>query len=82
MNEATCPYCDAALDSATDPYGTRRPNAGDLTVCIVCAQLCAFTDNMLLRKLTPKEEQDAMSHDHIKKLVAAVRKIDRRTINS
>lgn len=52
---SACPRCGHVMDCATPMFGDARPQAGDVTVCIRCAQLCAYEPSMTLRALTDEE---------------------------
>lgn len=43
-----CPNCGKRLSAATDPRGVARPSVGDYTVCIGCASVFVFGDDMSL----------------------------------
>lgn len=63
-----CPNCGYLIDSHRlvaeqldgSPLGTRIPDpvpeAGDVTVCLKCAELFAFDTDLSLRPLTPAEK--------------------------
>jgi hypothetical protein len=48
-----CPYCGALLDAAGsfDEESTEVPGPGDASICIGCAGLLVFTEDMGVRKL-------------------------------
>ncbi len=59
----TCPTCNSPLNGSTDDGDTRPPRDGDLSLCIHCATLCAFTDQVTrLRLATPQELAEAEQH--------------------
>jgi hypothetical protein len=51
-----CPQCRAKLDAVTDPREGKRPKPGDFSVCIHCACLMIFNDDLTLRESTLKEQ--------------------------
>lgn len=52
---ARCPWCRTKLDAASDPVGDATPKPGDLSVCINCAAMLTFGDDLKLRALSAKE---------------------------
>jgi hypothetical protein len=53
-----CPYCHTTLDAAgtLDVEAPRRPEAGDITLCIRCGEWAVFADDQgALRKPTDPE---------------------------
>lgn len=48
-----CPVCGKTVDAAT-PFikgqEKARPRPGDVTVCVGCGEICAYTDEMTLRR--------------------------------
>lgn len=71
-----CPYCETKLDAATDLETVVMPKPGDISICIKCAQLLIFTDDLTLRKPIPADE--IVITDQIRLYQQAVRAIDRR----
>lgn len=47
-----CPHCGSLVDAAT---GDRTPEAGDFTICLYCAGINRFNDNLLLVKSNLQE---------------------------
>jgi hypothetical protein len=66
--QARCLNCNTMLDAASDLLGDARPNIGDLTICIKCGHLMAFTDDLMLRELTDQEIKDYAGDPRIVKL--------------
>lgn len=50
-----CPNCGKTLDAATACEGDRKPAPGDFTVCIYCAIILRFDNDMNLREVTKEE---------------------------
>lgn len=74
-----CPYCDVDLDAAGS-YEGKTPDPGDLTVCVSCASLLAYGDDMRLRKVVPADLADLPedAKQIVRTYQQAVRGIDRR----
>jgi hypothetical protein len=81
--KSPCPYCDAPLNATTSPKGY-VPVPGCFSVCIECAQLLIFRDDLTLRAVTTAEFKE-IEREHpkffaeITIMQRAVRAIDRRT---
>ena len=43
------------MDAASHPRDDSAPVPGDITICIYCGYLMAFTDDMTFRELTEEE---------------------------
>ena len=54
MRPATCPYCRATITAASSAAGA-TPTPGDVTVCLYCGRVLAFTDALALRVATPAD---------------------------
>lgn len=50
-----CLHCHGSLDAATCVHDEVRPKDGDLTMCIYCGHLMAFTADLSLRELNDEE---------------------------
>ncbi len=57
-----CPYCKADLDGVSEIESESRPHResnqpgpGDYTICVHCAGLCVWDEDMNLQKPTPEE---------------------------
>lgn len=77
-----CPYCDASFDRAGSPDGG-IPEPGDYSVCIRCASLLKFGENMELLPVSQEEinacsKLDPTFMDNMKAMQNAVRNVDRR----
>lgn len=46
--ESICPFCFCILDTASNTYGTTAPEPGDHTLCIRCANVLRFDENLQL----------------------------------
>lgn len=68
-----CLRCYHSLDAAMDIDGDNVPKDGDLSICIKCGAVCAFTDSLALRPLTKNEiEKIADNFEVMKYLRRAV----------
>jgi len=52
-----CLRCHGVLNGATNVTNNAMPKDGDLTICIYCGHLMAFTDDLSLRELTAEEQE-------------------------
>lgn len=50
-----CPTCEHVLEAATGITTDDAPKPGDVTLCIYCAAILVFTDDLRVR--LPKEEE-------------------------
>lgn len=50
-----CPKCGYRLNAATGQHGYEVPKVRDLSVCINCASLLEFNDDLSLRSLSDLE---------------------------
>lgn len=81
-----CPYCDYELDTATNADGSgAKPRAGDLTVCLSCAQVLEFDASLAPQKvsdarMTEKGFIDPAKMALLVKCVKAIKKLDRRKL--
>lgn len=80
MPECSCPWCHQKLDAAmaadpSDPDAT--PSPGDATVCIYCAQVLVFADDLTLRAAMPGEIPMTPA---LRRAQELVRQLDRRTM--
>ncbi len=75
VKNCNCPYCDKHLDSASSlEDATLIPTAGDVSVCIGCAEVVVFAENGGLRKPTSEESNE---HSEDKDLQTALYSIQR-----
>lgn len=54
-----CPHCGAPINCAgfhpLEPH-PRPPQPGDLTICLACAGVCIFTDDLDIRAATKSDD--------------------------
>lgn len=55
LKENECLNCKALLDAATGANHKDSPRPDDITICIKCGHVMAFSDEMLFRELSEKE---------------------------
>lgn len=54
--ESKCPQCGHWLDGTTNPHDPNAiPRPGDVTICILCGQLCMFDKMLHLRRMKRSE---------------------------
>ena len=44
-----CPWCWTKLDAASNIFNSGPPAPGDVTICIVCAAVLCFDENLRLK---------------------------------
>jgi hypothetical protein len=61
-----CTGCGKRVDGATPiDDETATPDPGDVTVCIYCGHVMAYTDDLQLRDLTDAETRDIEADEKI-----------------
>lgn len=73
-----CPYCGTSLDGAMNVDGPNAPDPGDVTVCLYCAGLAVFTDNLGLRFPTDAELERWTVNPDVTRVRSAVLEVIRR----
>jgi len=54
LNPDLCPHCGAYLDAATDAEKVEAlPTPGDICLCLQCAGICLWNEDMWLEKAPP-----------------------------
>lgn len=69
---AFCPACGYTFDSATETTGKSRPSAGDISICLRCANVMAFTEDLGVRALTATERDEVYRDERVRHARAAV----------
>lgn len=80
MPNDECPKCGKHINAAaTVSDENAQPSSGDVTVCIGCAGILKFDDNLKLAKLTTEEfdEMDEATKDNLLQAVAIVESMRR-----
>jgi hypothetical protein len=81
LKATPCPECRYKLDAATAAFSHAKPGPGDVTVCINCAALLEFTDELGLKACnTHALPLDAL--EQLAEVQAAVRKMHRERESS
>jgi hypothetical protein len=63
MKGSDCPSCGKHLDACSGvEAGGRSPSPGDITICLYCGHVMAFSDTLGLRDLTDDERRET-AHD-------------------
>lgn len=79
LEKDKCPICGKELDSATSAHGNDRPSPGDISICIYCATILRFDENLKLGEF-PQEELIALPREvlttinHIKNTILTLNK--------
>ena len=70
-----CPECNKKLDAATGVDHDSRPEPNDVTVCLYCATVLQFNDDLTLRSTTDAERfQLLVDNPALFKAVDAIQK--------
>jgi hypothetical protein len=76
LKPVSCPTCRYEMDAATAVFAAVRPKPGDVTVCINCAALLQFANDMsLILANTHELTLDVL--DQLAEAQAAVKKMHR-----
>ncbi len=57
MNTHACLSCGTIVDAATGVGQDDRPEEGDVTICIKCGHLMAFSSDLSFRELDEEEKK-------------------------
>jgi hypothetical protein len=72
-----CPECKYAIDAATAAFSHARPKPGDVTVCLNCAAILEFADDLTVQRTdTTKLPLDVL--EQLAEVQAAVRKMHKQ----
>lgn len=86
MEPTRCPYCDYQMDAATAAFKPdASPKPGDVSVCMSCAQILQFDDNLKPAKVVVSDLRREMSEkgfSELMKVQRAVKALDRRNLPS
>ncbi len=73
---SSCPSCGAKLDAATQTLrGRERPKAGDVSICLYCAAVNQYGDDLQLVAVTGDELTLVLADPDVKKAIAVVRQV-------
>ena len=70
-----CLNCDYKFDAATSMFNEAQPKPGDITVCLRCGHIMAFTKSLAVRNLTNQEKREVTGDPRIQLLEEARRVI-------
>lgn len=73
IGETNCTGCGKALDGASGVACDKKPSSGDVTVCIYCGHIMAFSSNLQLRNLTEDEMYAIAGDERIVAISKAIR---------
>ena len=60
--ESPCTNCHAKLNATSSSSEEDSPNPGDITICLYCGHIMAYSDDMKLRDLTDEEVIEVAGH--------------------
>lgn len=55
MPKTRCLECGHDFDRASDVIAKNKPTPGDVSLCIECANIAMFDDDLTLRSITERE---------------------------
>jgi hypothetical protein len=69
-----CPYCAYELDAASTVPGVpdASPNSGDVTICIACAGVMIFQQDLSVRKPTEVELAVVLADPDVLQLIKVI----------
>lgn len=74
----SCPSCSIAMDAVSSFEGTGCPDPGDITICIRCAAVGVFTEDMGVRLPSADEKAVYMADPNVQRAVSAVLEVNQR----
>jgi hypothetical protein len=63
--ECFCLSCGKLFNAASDLGSDESPSPGDISMCLGCGHLMAFTDDMTVRELTSEEMHEVAGDPYI-----------------
>ncbi|HEY7233895.1 MAG TPA: hypothetical protein VH539_07080 [Gemmatimonadaceae bacterium] len=77
---SACPACGTKVDDATIVFNDRKalPEPGDFTVCLYCAAVSVFDDQLRLRPPTADERREMAEDQRVLRTVAEITKFNSR----
>lgn len=63
LPESPCPGCGYVMDAATGINGGESPVPGNLTICIKCASVSKYDEELLLVPVTSEEMSEICDTD-------------------
>jgi len=69
----TCTTCGKDLDAATDPTGDARPKVGDVSICVYCATLNVYDNDLRFRKPSEAELKEIQKDANIQRLISIIK---------
>jgi hypothetical protein len=65
MPQCACLSCGKLFNMASDIDSDNEPSPDDITICLGCGHLMAFTDDMTVRELTSEEMHEVAGDPYI-----------------
>ena len=76
ITASKCPWCYAFVDGATVITDDEKllPVGGDVSICLYCARVGVYEDDLTIRKPTPEESLVFLADDDIFRAIQAVKR--------
>jgi hypothetical protein len=77
INSTYCPFCNHYIDTASQvdssDASSKTPTNGSLNICLYCANISIFNENLKLEKIAPEQLETILAEDsdlkaYVKKL--------------
>ncbi len=76
--DITCPECHYVANRCAGVATESRPVPGDLSLCIACAAIAVFDDELRLRRPTEEERAWAENDAYVRFTRAAIERINQK----
>jgi hypothetical protein len=73
--KAECAHCGYKIDRAANTVRNEKPHPGDFTICMACAKVLVFNEDLKLRKPSPEETERANKNPWITQVRLAISNI-------
>ena len=67
-----CPSCGGKLEAHTDAYGEATAKPGDVAICVYCAELLRFDEQLHVRAVDDLERASLLTDPRVEQAVGAV----------
>lgn len=66
-----CPRCFYTMDRCVSPMGDFKPKDGDISLCIKCGAVMAFTSTGTIRPFKESEFREIMKNEPVMSLITS-----------